>query len=291
MDGDSMNRKLATLILSALLILAGCASPVSESAPTMIPITSNAMEAPAIMETTESPTDAASTTTVSFDAEPPLIDIPAGAHQCRFTSEATGDYLDYYLFIPENAVAGMPLVVFLHGDGEVNRIEALESNGLILGLRQHYGEDFPCILISPCTRQESWTNGTIPDTLIDLIGFAADSCEADSERIIITGHSRGAMGVWYLISEYGDYFSAAVPVSCGTNIPLNYENVSKVPVYAMAGDNGKYENMYKRDMEALVMNIQAENGFAIFECLEGCGHVDTLTAAYSKTVIEWMLEQ
>lgn len=286
-----MNCKIATLILFASLILTGCNSLVAESAPTTIPFASNAIDVTAIMETTESPTDAAETTTASSETERPLIDIPAGAHMCRFTSEATGDYLDYYLFIPENAVAGMPLVVFLHGDGEVNRIEALESNGPVLSFREHYGEDFPCILISPCTRQESWTNGTIPGTLMDLIGFAADTCEADTDRIIITGHSRGAMGVWYLISEYGDFFSAAVPVSCGTNTTLNYENVSKVPVYAMAGDNGKYENMYKRDMETLVSNIQAENGFAIFECLEGCGHIDTLTAAYSKTVIEWMLEQ
>ena len=283
-----MRQKIAILIASAFIVLTGCTVPASESALTTIPIAATAELTESPMK---SPTESVLTTIAPTEMTPPLIDIPAGSHLFRFTSEKTGDYLDYYLFVPENAVAGMPLVVFLHGDGEVGKIEALESYGPILNLREHYGEDFPCILVSPCTRQASWTNGTIPGTLMDMIDFVADECDADTSRVAITGHSRGAMGVWYLISEYGDYFSAAVPVSCGTDTVLNYENVTKVPVYALAGDNDKYENIYKRDMETLVLNIQAENGSAVFECLEGCNHIDTLTAAYSKALIEWMLEQ
>ncbi len=283
-----MRQKIAIQIVSALIVLTGCTVPASESALTTIPIATTVELTESPME---SPTESVLTTIAPIETTPPLIDIPAGSHLFRFTSEKTGDYLDYYLFVPENAVAGMPLMVFLHGDGEVGKIEALEFYGPILSLREHYGEDFPCILVSPCTRQASWTNGTIPGTLMDLIDYVADECDADTSRVVISGHSRGAMGVWYLISEYGDYFSAAVPVSCGTDMVLDYENVTKVPVYALAGDDGKYENIYKRDMDSLVLNIQAENGAAVFECLEGCNHIDTVTAAYSKTLIEWILEQ
>lgn len=282
-----MSRKCLIFLIAILCLLSGCAAEPAASAATTVPATT-------VPILTEPPTEsepAASVAETVVVTEPPLIDIPAGSHACRFTSEATGDYLDYYLFVPQNACAGMPVLVFLHGDGEVGRIEALESYGPILSLRELYGDDFPCIVISPCTRQPSWTNGTIPGTLIELIDDVVAACEADSERIIISGHSRGAIGVWYMISQYGDYFSAAVSVSCGSDRILNYENVSKVPIFAMAGDVGQYENIYRSEMEKLVSRIQAENGTARFVCLEGCGHIDTVTAAYTKELIEWMLEQ
>jgi predicted peptidase len=231
------------------------------------------------------------TTEPVIHTEPPSIDIPSGAHQLRFTSDETGDYLDYYLFIPEDAVAGMPLLVFLHGDGQVDNLEVLENYGAIESLRELYGEDYPCIVLSPCTRQASWTKGTIPGTLMATIDYVVAECAIDPNHVMITGHSRGAMGVWFLISEYGDYFSAAVPVSCGTDCILNYENVSKVPVYAMAGNVGRYENIYLHEMELIVGQIQAANGIAVIEYLEDCGHADTDTAAYTEEVIQWMLEQ
>lgn len=264
----------------------GCSCSESES--NTVPVVTT-IEIP---ETTIYEPEPVITTVPPLETEtiPPQLSIPPGSHACRFTSENTGDYLDYYLFIPQNAVPGMPMIVFLHGDGEVGKMDSLESYGLIQALRDHYGDEFPCIVISPCTRQPSWIDGTIPDTLMDLIGFVTSECEADAERIIITGHSRGAIGVWHMISEYGDFFSAAVPVSCGAYGTLNYGNVCKVPVYALAGDVGQYEIIYKRDMENIISNIQSNGGFALFDCLEGCSHIDMVTAAYSETVIKWMME-
>ena len=280
-------RKWMLSLVCAMFVLSGCAAGTIQPVHTEPPIVSNDN---ATENTTESImtsvcTESAAATTL------PLIDIPAGTHLRRYTSPQTGDYFDYYLFIPENAVAGMPLVVFLHGDGEVNNVDSLGSCGPILALREYYGDAFPCILIYPCTRQPSWTDGTVPETLMDLIGHVSGEFDTDPEHIIITGYSRGAIGVWYLISEYGDFFSSAVPVSCGSDRALNYENAAKVPVYALAGDEGYYENIYKREMEKIVSQILAENGTAVFKCLEGCGHVQTLSDAYSETVINWMLEK
>jgi predicted peptidase len=286
-DVNAMKETIAMVALSAVIFLSGCVPRAAETVPTTVSVANTAVTSEPVTE----PPVITETFPVETETFPSLIDIPPGAHVCRFTSDTTGDYLDYYLFVPENAVAGMPLVVFLHGDGEVDKLDSLADYGPAKTLREIYGDEFPCILLSPCTRTPTWIDGTIPATLMDLVAHAADECGADTDRIIITGHSRGAIGVWYLISKYGDYFSAAVPVSCGANGVLNYENVSRVPVYALAGDVGQYEYLYKRDMENLVLNIQSENGTAVFECLEGCSHVDMVTAAYNENIIQWMLGQ
>ena len=267
-----------TLLLLMCFLLYGCSEPaVTEP---------NESEPPATTEPTIAESTAPPTTMPDLS-----ISVPAGSHLRTFQDDTTGDYLDYYLFVPENAVKDMPLIVFLHGDGEVGDIEALEFYGPILNAREFYGEEFPFIMISPCTRQRSWTNGTIPETLMDLIRYIIIECEIDPGRVIITGHSRGSMGTWYLLSSYGDFFAAAVPVSCGSDLPLNYENLAKVPVFALAGNVGTYENMYRNAMEYLISQVQEHGGNAKFQLLDGLGHDDTSKMAYTQEVFDWILEQ
>lgn len=281
-----MKRIFLSLFLSVVILLCGCAAELPEPS-TKIELAQPETIAAAC---TLPETEPVATTVPQIETVPPDISISAGVHLRRFSSEQTGDYLDYYLFVPESAVSGMPLLVFLHGDGEVGNLERLKGYGPNQAIREIYGENYPFILIVPCTRQPSWTNGTIPETLKGLIEASAAECSAAQDRIILTGHSRGAMGVWYMVSTYGDYFSAAVPVSCGTGCVLNYENLAKVKIFALAGDNDEYENIYRAQMEIIVGEIQKNGGNAIFTRLEGCGHGETAREAYTKELFEQILE-
>lgn len=225
-------------------------------------------------------------------SEPELsLPMEPGSYLMKYSGENTSDYLDYYLFIPKNAKIDMPVIVFLHGDGEVGKVDRLENYGMIAGAREIYGEEFPFIAISPCTRIYSWTEGVIPETLIGLINETIDLCSADPDRIILTGHSRGAMGVWYLISNYGDYFAAAVPVSCGTDAALNYDMCKQVPVLAMAGTSGDMEIQFQEEMRRIVRNLTEAGGKAELILLPDCEHKDTSKTAYTEETFRWMLEQ
>lgn len=283
-----MKPSIFSLLLAISLCFTGCYYQQSSYAdPDFIAETALTIETTTPVDA-ETPPDIPSVSTGSTEAP---LEIPAGSHFLRFDSVDTGDYLDYYLFIPENAVAEMPLVVFLHGDGQVYDPEGLENYGPISCAREIYGENYPFILISPCTRVFSWTDGSIPATLMELINTVIDQYRIDRKHLIITGHSRGAIGVWYMISEYGDIFSAAVPVSCGADRALNSERLATVPVYAIAGDIGQDERIYSYKMEMLVSQINELGGNAEFSLLQGCSHADTDTAAYTQETFEWMLEQ
>ena len=106
-------------LAAALLILfsfSACAFSLSDhSQETLIPTEMietlpHATEPPA----TTVPTDPPEPTRPPFVAEP-------GSYFNTYRNDEYDDYLDYYVQVPEKAVDGMPLVVYLHGDGEVNQ--------------------------------------------------------------------------------------------------------------------------------------------------------------------------
>lgn len=264
------------ITLFAALLLCGCThrAATSETAPELtLPETEPSSES--IMETEPA-------------IQPDLsISVSAGSHCRRYTDETTRRYLDYYLFVPENAVKDMPLVIFLHGDGEVNNLDILENFGLIASAREIYGNEFPFIAISPCTREYSWINNPIPVTLKGLIDTIVAECEIDPDRIIITGHSRGAIGTWHMINLYGDFFSAAVPVSSRYAGKLNEDNMNSVPIRAMAGDR---EGCI-REMQALTDRINQAGGNVEFVTIEDCKHGPASSKAFTIETFTWMLEQ
>ena len=213
-----------------------------------------------------------------------------GSYQERYSSGKNSDsWMDYYLHIPEGATENMPLVIFLHGDGEIGLIENLENYGLIESAREIYGEAFPFISLSPCTRTNSWIREDISELLKALIDTVVQDYAIDRRRIIITGHSRGAIGTWDMISRYGDFFSAAVPVSCNNENPLDLEKAAKVPVWAFAGDQGQLERNYADAMGEAVDALSAAGGSARMMVLEDMTHIDTDTGAYTEEVFQWML--
>lgn len=222
---------------------------------------------------------------------PSLGESDGSRYECYY-SDAHDDYLNYYVHIPKNAVPDMPLIVYLHGDGEVNQPHALPKRGIKLLAEKVYGESFPFILLEPNTRIKSWTQGNIPELLIGLIDRVAERYSVNRDKIIITGHSRGAIGVWDMISIYGNYFSAAVPVSSPHQKGhIDYIKAAEVPVWTFAGDIGDIECWYHEFLEKNVEMIQVSGGYGKFTVLKGCDHGKAKNEAYVKETFEWMLAQ
>lgn len=227
------------------------------------------------------------------EAEPEMIaeplDILPGNHMETYTDAETGEYLDYWLFVPEGATTNMPLIIFLHGDGEVNELMTLQNFAMIKQAKEFYGENFPFIAISPCTRTYSWIKGNIPITLKGLIDSVIDTCSIDIDRVIITGHSRGAIGVWHMIDMYSGFFAAAVPVSCDSESPITVANCVNTPIWGFVGGGDYYD--YGINMQNLAAQINKLGGNARITVLDSCTHGGTKDAAYTIETFEWMLAQ
>lgn len=279
--------KFGLVILISLFLCTGCSEkndlPQSETLPT--PSFTDAIQ------NTESQivvTEPTSPTEPSVDA-PKLLNAEPGAHQMRF--EMGEEYMDYYLFVPDNPVENMPIVVFLHGSVEIGHVELLENYGIVSVVYDIYGDDFPFLLLLPCTHKPSWTGNGVPETLVGLIDEVTETYRADKAHIGITGHSLGSVGTWKIVSLYSDYFSAAVPISCGIDEPIDLERCSKVPIMAFAGTVGADEKNYNPAMHKLIDSINQVGGDAKMCVIDGADHEAMVTAAYTKELFDWMLSQ
>lgn len=282
-------KQICVLTIIALVLMFSFGACDADHIPTetTLPITEP-------IETLPPETDPPETTAPTEPPEPtiPPLGVEPGAYFDSYYNEEYDDYLDYYIHVPENAVEGMPLVVYLHGDGEVNRPHSLLERGLSKLAKKVYGEEFPFILLEPNTRIESWTRGDIPELLIELINMVVNDYNINMNKIIITGHSRGAIGVWDMISIYGDYFAAAVPVSSPHQKGhIDYLKAAEVPVWTFAGDIGDIERWYHQYLAKNVEMINVSGGYGKFTVLEGCDHGKAKKKAYVAETFEWMLAQ
>ena len=216
------------------------------------------------------------------------LNVASGAFQKKFTGSK--DYLDYWEFIPNNPTTNMPIVIFLHGDGEVSNINAVKNIGFIRGSKAIYGDDYPYIILQPNRRSQRWQVDTVMTTLKELIDETCDKYLCDTDHVIITGMSGGAVGVWSMDSKYGDYFSCAVPVSCPGYVKV--ESYKNVPVRAFVCGAADDYNTYHGSMYANVQSLKNAGLNATLEVIKGGTHGSTYHTVYSTPeVVDWMLEQ
>ena len=288
-----MKRFYVLLTSSLLLVLLCCSCSVNVPDPTDIQTEPTILiTEPAMIISAATEPSAQINSTDLAEPEVSSLGEPSGSRLECYYSGTYDDYLNYYIHIPENAVEGMPLIVYLHGDGEVNDPESLLIGGVSNFAINAYGESFPFILLEPNTRVDSWINGNIPELLFELINRVAVCYNVDMDKIILTGHSRGAIGVWDMISTYGGFFSAAVPVSSPHQKDhIDYLKAAEVPVWTFAGDIGSTERWYHKYLAQNVDQISVSGGFGKFTVLKNCDHSDAKVAAYVKETFDWMLAQ
>ena len=281
-------KKLLAPLLAVCLLLAGCTKIELPPFPVITPVP-EATEAPS---PTPAPTpEPTPTPTPEPTPEPiPYLDVETGDIRDWFQSEASGGYMDYYMYVPEKAVESMPLIVFLHGDGYVGLPDDLQFSGIVKNAKSIYGDEMPFILLLPSTSVPSWNAWNIPATLIDLIDRIAEEYSVDTDRIALTGHSRGAIGVWSVVSRYPGYFSAAVPVSCSCE-DFIAESFTETPVWAFVGDNYSDYGIYGEYLENMVCGLQQKGAEAQLTVIPDCTHGEAGTKAYTEEVFDWMIAQ
>lgn len=293
-----MKRICAISIIAIMIfsLLSACAvnEPVQTEQPTELSVLYTETLATDPIETDPPETETPETYAPTEPPEPtipPLGETPGSRFECYYSDEHE-DYLNYFVHIPDDAVIDMPLVVYLHGDGEVNDPYSLLERGISKITKEIYGESFPFILLEPNTRIESWTRGDIPELLFGLINRVADRYNVNTDKIILTGHSRGAIGVWDMISIYGGFFSAAVPVSSPHQKGhIDYIKAAEVPVWTFAGNIGDTERWYHQYLAQNVDIINGCDGYGKFTILYGCDHGEAKIEAYVKETFDWMLQQ
>lgn len=165
----------------------------------------------------------------------------------------------YQLFVPRGAIARgkgdkarWPLMIFLHGSGErgddIARVKVHGPPKIA-----DRDPNFPFILVSPLLPAEQDWDITKLDRIVDRI---ARTLPVDTDRIYLTGLSRGGHATWRWAAAEPGRFAAIAPVA-GRGDPATACALKDLPVWALHGDRDDV--------------VTPEGSFAMARAIRACG--------------------
>ncbi len=213
------------------------------------------------------------------------INVSAG-----MTKKSYGN-MEYYEIIPPHPTTNLPLIVYLHGDGQSSYFSSTTSLPIVKFINDNNAYDTSeFIFIAPKGNYQDWISQDVVTRLKNLIDHIVSEYSINKDKIIIMGASRGAIGTWNMVNLYPDFFSAAVPMSCcppGSNA----NNFKTTPVWALSGNSGSNESSYNRCMTNFVNQINNAGGNAKMVTHPGESHDTIANKFQDKEIFNWALSQ
>jgi predicted peptidase len=179
--------------------------------------------------------------------------------------------LEYYLYFPPEYQTEpdrtFGLLLFLHGGGESGRnLELLITQGPPKRLLE--GPDLPYLVLAPQhPYPKKWWNTRAVKQLLDQV---VRQHRVDTDRLYLTGLSRGASACWEMAVQYPDTF-AAMAVVCGmTPVPYAHWIDPELPIWVFHGTADPVIPF--KESEDMVAKLQSLGREVRFTVYEGVGH-------------------
>jgi predicted peptidase len=251
-----------------------------------------------------------------------LLALPSGLVAQRvetgFLNRTLGDrgaLRKYQVFLPSSydPIREWPVILYLHGGGEEGTDGLRQANsGLGDAIRQN-PERFPAIVVFPQTKENHQWTGEEAEFALRTLTATENEFTTDSNRVYLTGLSRGGRGTYYIAYRYASRF-AAILVACGRVgpagptrgngalweenslvVPENdgdpfaalAERLSDVPSWLFHGDADRVIPV--EESRRLFRELERRGAPARYSELAGFGHNVWDTAYQSTEVIEWLL--
>ncbi len=292
------------LAAAAMLALTGCgrqegAEEQPEASPEESVIQTEEPEAAPEEETDQNEAASAERTEVSAE---------------ELYAKGSNDVLVYRLFTPETEEEKVPLILYLHGAGAIgdDNITHITTKDAASFVTEEMQELHPCYVLapqlperytaageSPADEQSAkgWTDEEVQEALMETIEeIAGTNGNVDMDRIYITGHSMGALGVWGMIAAYPDVFAAAVPISGLWDGSV--DDLVDLPIWIFHGEKDEVvpvdrETMLRDRLEELGgnvrMTIYTDEDFAAAGVTDPHGaNVPTYS---DQEMFDWMFDQ
>lgn len=297
--------KLAGILAAAaMLALTGCgrqegAEEQPEASPEESVIQTEEPEAAPEEETDQNEAASAERTEVSAE---------------ELYAKGSNDVLVYRLFTPETEEEKVPLILYLHGAGAIgdDNITHITTKDAASFVTEEMQELHPCYVLapqlperytaageSPADEQSAkgWTDEEVQEALMGTIQeIARTNGNVDMDRIYITGHSMGALGVWGMIAAYPDVFAAAVPISGLWDGSV--DDLVDLPIWIFHGEKDEVvpvdrETMLRDRLEELGgnvrMTIYTDEDFAAAGVTDP--HGANVPAYSDQEMFDWMFDQ
>ena len=198
------------------------------------------------------------------------------------------------MYLPDNldSQEEWPLILFFHGQGGTGyNLEKLFKEG---GLPEKLEADkeFPFVVISPQLPSGLWTSYI--DNVDEFLTHLSETLPVDTNRLYLTGLSRGAHGVWQYALKYPDRFAAIAPIAGGASlssnpVPDDICTLKNLPIWVF---HGEADTVVSPELDsAVVTALESCGGDIAFTLYPNANHPDTWIIAYADLALfEWFLE-
>ncbi|MCQ2484274.1 MAG: prolyl oligopeptidase family serine peptidase [Clostridia bacterium] len=212
----------------------------------------------------------------------------------RYTGKETSfGSLTGFVTLPSDYKEGekLPMIVFLHGAGEVgDSTPETVDKVCVHGIPKYFVKNPDYKGLRVITASPQCIDGLIWDQLTLLlkawIDEVAEKFGADTDKISITGLSMGGFGTWNMITTYPDYFSCAAPI-CGGGVCWRInESMKDLPIRVYHSiDDPSVPYMYS----VLMTERARQHGVTVdFITYTDKGHGCWDTAYEDTDLIEWL---
>ena len=191
----------------------------------------------------------------------------------------------YILYTPSENTENLPLIVVLHGLGEVGKkLSKLKTREPYLSFKKKF--NINAVVLMPQLPSGSWRKSAT--SLKKLIDYVAIENKCDTSHISITGHSLGGAGVLEMIIRYPNYFSACAPLSpCVNYKKEDLKKIIHIPIWFFYGEKEGKIGKYTRSMKTKLDNLK---GNVKLTCVKGKGHAIQFCWIDSKyKLFNWLI--
>lgn len=197
---------------------------------------------------------------------------------------------NYLVYLPKdhNPSKKYPLLIFLHGSGEVGNDLTMLKCHSIPKICDAKDASFNAIIIAPqCPVGKTW--GTLTEKIQEFIADMVIKYNIEEKAISITGISMGGFGTFQIIIAYPKLFSAAAPV-CGGCHAWGLAPIKNMPLKIYHGGRDDVVDMfYSLDVYRALKRLGSTN--AELHILPD-GYHDIWDYVYEQTdVINWLISQ
>ncbi len=199
--------------------------------------------------------------------------------------------LQYYLYIPSNPEANMPLIMYLHGGtNKKGNVETLlTTDGFPKYLYDGYYNNLRSYVVIPklTNSYTGWVD--ISDNLKTLIKTLNTSYAIDLNKVSLTGHSMGGTGTYQLQIKLPNTFACIAPMSGSIkNTEENLTGLSKTKIWAFIGTNDTIVD--PSSSRTIIATLKSIGVNAKITELEGTDHFGVPSKAYKNNeLISWLV--
>lgn len=203
--------------------------------------------------------------------------------------------LSYGLYTPSSASSNKSsgLLIWLHGSGERGSGVNISNAGLLKVLDTWDLDNFNAYILCPhlLYSKDEWANSASKTSLYNLIAKIIKENNIDSEKIVLSGHSMGAIGVFYMASGKTDFYSSLAVLSGYPTVDLNQFKNMPVRGYVGKTSSGEDSNSYNY-MNTTFINTFGKDNLFVYEA----SHAGLVKTAFTRDdnrnnrsdLIEWM---